>query len=163
MSKSRPSADNGQLELFELLRQISDRHQALLTEEVTPGSLDVDRSVRELVSRALKASALDRYEVASQMSKAMGREISKAMMDAFSSESKEGHRFPVSYLPAFVTVTKDRVLLKFLAEKAGGYFLEGEEALSLSYSNIQAQKRELARKEKIVRALIDSLRERSRG
>ena len=53
------------------------------------------------------------------MSDLVGREVSKTMLDAYTSESKEGHRLPAELLPAFCEATGDRLLE---SREAGGVF-----------------------------------------
>lgn len=63
------------------------------------------------------------------MSHLLGCEITKFMLDAWTAESKDGHRFPAEYLPAFCQVTGDREALTALAEAAGLFAMPGPDAL----------------------------------
>ena len=78
---------------------------------------------------AIKGCSLSRWEIAGKMSHLLGAEVSKFSLDAWTAESKEGHRMPAEYLPAFCQVTGDQGPLRILAEVAGLYALPGPDAL----------------------------------
>lgn len=75
------------------------------------GSLDIDNEIRAAVSQDIKYAhdstgrELSRYEVAARMSELTGHEITKSMLDNFSAESHEKHRFLCQFLPAFIIGT----------------------------------------------------------
>ena len=50
--------------------------------------------------------------------------MSEASLDAWVAETKEGHRFPAAYLPAFCRVTGSMEPLRVLTEAAGGYVVD---------------------------------------
>ncbi|HTX34340.1 MAG TPA: hypothetical protein VME43_04935 [Bryobacteraceae bacterium] len=62
---------------------------------------------------------MSRTEVALRLSRATGREIGQAMLDAYVAETKEGHRFPAELVPAWVYVMKSRRVLEVLCRQAG--------------------------------------------
>jgi hypothetical protein len=118
------------------------------------GSFDIDSELRHALSRALKDCDLSRYEVAAAISELVGAGVSKHMLDAYTAESHEGHKFPVQYLPAFVAVTGAAWVLDLIARKCGCIVLEGECATpnaaacagrSRNYNavNVSSQKRPL--------------------
>lgn len=91
--------------------------------------MNVSDRLRVAICAAMKGCPLSRWEVAGRMSHLLGCEISKYMLDAWTAESKDGHRFPAEYLPALCEVTGDRGPLKVLAETAGLFALPGPDAL----------------------------------
>jgi hypothetical protein len=98
------------------------------SEEV--GSKDVSVIVREVLSEILstvKATAGDRFEIASKMSRLCNRDISKYMLDRYCASADEW-RFPLEALPALVEATGSYDLLELIVEKCGCKLLRGEEA-----------------------------------
>lgn len=91
--------------------------------------MDIDRQFRALVSEAIKGSPLSRYTIAARMSELCGHEITKSMVDSWSAESKENHRFPAIFIPAFCEAVGSRDALTFLCEKAGTFNMKGPDAL----------------------------------
>lgn len=127
MAKTRKKIDThpGQKSLFALLDEIRQAEQASQDE----GSMLVRERLRVALSSALKNCSLSRWEVAGKMSHLLGCEITKFQLDAWTAESKDGHRFPAEYLPAFCRVTGDRQPLALLAEAAGLFAMPGPDAL----------------------------------
>ena len=140
----------GQLNLFDIIKKVSEVQKPIVQLEDIPGKLNIDATLRELVSIALKHTKFSRYEVAAKMSKLVGREITKSQIDTWSAESKENHRFPLAYLNAFIESTGDTTILRLICEKAGGYFIIGKDALKLELGKTYEQLKELSKKKKLI-------------
>jgi hypothetical protein len=123
MSKSRKRIDSTQASLFDLIQE------AAAASDDRAGTFDINLAFREAVSRALKECPLSRYQVAAGMSDLLGCEISKSQLDSWTAESKEQHRFPAVYLPAFCAVTGQLDILKMIGRPVGAYVLPGPDAL----------------------------------
>lgn len=99
------------------------------------GSLDFDSEFRAAVSFDLRHAQddtgreLSRAEVAAKMTDFTGSEITVSMLNNWSAESHERHRFPAQYLPAFVLASGSRRVFEVISRKAGLYALPGAEAL----------------------------------
>lgn len=159
MSNLKVDLDTPRPDIFAHMQQIAERQlPTAQVGSVSPGSLNIDAILREMINHSLKRSKLDRYRVAADMSRLIGKDISKAMLDAFSSESKEGHRFPAAYLAAFVVVTGDVSILAMLCQKVGGFFVPGENVLALQLARLQEEKLELDCREKMIRNLLESVK-----
>lgn len=158
MAKAEKRLDMGQLDIFEVIRRAAETQAALAGAGELPGRLNMEATLRELASAALKHTRRSRYEVAAEMSRLLGREITKSQLDSWSAESKEQHRFPLVYINAFCEATGDRQILRLLAEKAGGYFIEGEDALYTELGRLEQRKKELAEKEILIRQMLDKVR-----
>ncbi len=141
MSARRKRSDTRQVSLFDILREA----RAAAPPPADEGRLEVGEHLRAELRQALKHCPLSRWEVAGRMSTLLGREVSKYMIDAWTAESKEAHRFPAEYLPAFCEATGNREPLRVLAEAAGMFALPGPEAL-------RAEIQRLAEKERQIRA-----------
>jgi hypothetical protein len=103
------------------------------------GSLDVDRRFREAISSVLKDCKLSRYGVAARMSELTSTEITKTMLDSWTAESKENHRFPAIYLPAFCEAAGSAEPLAMLARLVGVFVLPSPDALRAEIQRIEEE------------------------
>ncbi len=149
--------DIGQISIFDVIKNISEQQKAASMPGVIPGRFNLEATLRELISIALKQTKLSRYEVAAEMSKHVGREITKSQIDSWSAESKENHRFPLAYLNAFVEATGDKTLIRLISEKAGGYFIEGEDALYTELGKIEKQENDLAKRKELIKKTLEQI------
>lgn len=140
MSKKKTAPDANQMSLLDLLRATSS-----IPKEHGEGALSLGGQLRVALSKALKDCPLDRFQVAGKMSSLLGREITRAQLDAWTAvcESHEGHRFPAEYLPAFRVATGSREPLRLLAEASGFYCLAGPDALRAEAQLLREKRREL--------------------
>lgn len=148
-------ANDMQPSLFELIREDEQRR----FNHIAPGSFNISCRLRSELSEGLKRSALSRYEVAARMSELTGVEITKSQLDSWTAESKEYHRFPAEYLPAYCEVTGYKEPLFIMSRLLQCYLLESKEALLSELGRIDQTKRDLSRKEKAVREFLTRLEE----
>jgi hypothetical protein len=120
-----------------------------------PGSYDISNQLRNILSNGLKQCQLSRWEVAAKMSELIDTEITKSQLDSWTAESKEGHRFPAEYLPAFCQVTSYYEPLRIMAELIGCHLLESKEALLADLGKIDQMKRNLLKREKEIRQYLE--------
>jgi benzoyl-CoA reductase/2-hydroxyglutaryl-CoA dehydratase subunit BcrC/BadD/HgdB len=73
------------------------------------------------------------------MSELTGQEITKSMLDNWSAESHEKHRFPCQFLPAFIISTGSRHAFDVLTRRAGLFALPGPEALRAEIQRIDEE------------------------
>lgn len=153
MAKTRTridKADPRQLSLFDLLQAA----QELRPQESVEGSLNVHTRLCHALTSAIKQSGpLSRWEIAGRMSHLLGTEITKFQIDAWTAESKEGHRIPAEYLPAFCTATGSREPLQILTDIAGLFCLPGPDALRAEIQRY-AEAEATARGEKLRRKTL---------
>jgi hypothetical protein len=149
MAKLKQRIDN-QASLFDLLKTYQDNISR------PAASFDLDRQFRESISQALKDCPLSRYQVAARMSELVGGEITKTMLDSWTAESKEGHRFPAIFLPAFCEVTGCSEPLKIMGKPVGVFVLPGPDALR---AEIQRSEEEINRKQAEKRKRLMFLKE----
>jgi len=141
-SKKRIAIENSkQRSLFDLIKEGREEN-----ERPAPGSLNIDIEFRELISQSLKECRYSRYIVAGKMSELTGVEITKTMLDSWTAESKEYHRFPAIFLPAFCVVTSTLNPLDFLSQKAGGFVLPGEDALRAETQALKEERNRINKK-----------------
>jgi hypothetical protein len=150
--KDRPVS--GQTSLFDII----EKYYPVDEKEKKPGSLNIKVQLRESLAEGIKQYQGSRYAVAAKMSELTGQEITKSMLDSWTAESKEGHRFPAEYLAAFCFVTGYKKPLELMARMIDCYLLESEEALLTELGKIEKQKRDLAMKEKGIKNFLDKMR-----
>lgn len=130
-------------ELFEIPRPMN--HQ--------PASLDHAKELRHLLSEALKKTTKSRFEVASRMSELTGHDISKAMLDAWTAESREAWRFPFEFAAAFEVACDTYCLTEFQARKRGCKAYAGDAVRQAEIGRIESQIDELATKLKALKKM----------
>ena len=123
MTKQGKRIDINQLSIFEIIQE------SAASAAPRTGSYDIDKAFREAVSRALKACPFSRYQVAAAMSELVGQDITKTMLDSWTAESKEQHRFPAIFLPAFCEATGQAEPLEMLGQSARLFVMAGPDAL----------------------------------
>jgi hypothetical protein len=133
-----------QTTIFEYLKKVEMLRSAQ-HDNPPSGSLDIDSEIRAAVSVDLKHAhdqagrELFRYEVAAKMSELTGTEITKSMLDNYSAESHEKHRFPCQFLPAFILATGGRRVFEVLSRRSGLFALPGPEALRAEIQRIDEE------------------------
>jgi hypothetical protein len=125
MAKLKQRIDTRQASLFDILKNYQEENIV----SRPAGSFDIDRQLRAMLSEALKHCPLSRWQVAARMSELTGQEITKAMLDSWTAESKEDHRFPAIFLPAFCEATGCNEPLKMMGKLVGMFIMPGPEAL----------------------------------
>ena len=148
----------GQIPLFDVIEEIQEKIEAKEgNTEMIPGSMNISVQLRNELSEGLKISMMSRHQVAARMSELAGVEITKSQLDSWTAESKEYHRFPAEYLPAFCMVTGYKKPLMMMARLVQCYLLESREALLAQLGKINQTKKDLARQEKTVMDLISKM------
>lgn len=86
-----------------------------------------ERKVNRLVGTILASDTRSRYVIAAAMSELLEEDISKSMLDAYSSPARDDHRVPFSRLAALVIVTSRQDLLREIMGDLGVSLLIGAE------------------------------------
>lgn len=105
-----------------------------------PSALNCGAEVAHLVSQALKDCPKDRYEVAAEMSRLTGKDVSKLMIDGWSSEARDNFNMPLYLVPAFECATESHTLTAWLANKRGARLYVGRDALEAGLGQLQARR-----------------------
>lgn len=135
MAKTKINFDTNQLSLFDILKNYHEQQSI----KKPAGSFDIDRTFREAISEALKRCPRSRWEVAGRMSELTGQEITKSMLDSWTAESKEQHRFPAIFLPAFCEAAGCGEPLKLLGRMVGVFVLPGPDALRAEIRKLEEE------------------------
>jgi len=123
---------------------------------LTEGSLHFANELCGVLAAALKRSSKSRYEIAARMSELLGTDVTKFQIDAWTAESRDGHRFPFEYAAAFEAACETTCLQELLARKRGSRILVGEDALLAELGRIGKAKVDLAAREKALKARMRS-------
>jgi hypothetical protein len=148
MAKNRHRIDQDprQLNLFDYIKQMNR-----IENPSSEGSLNIKERIRCALNDALKQSPLSRHQVAGEMSHLLGVEVTKTTIDSWTAESKDGHRIPAEYIPAFCKATDSYTALVILEEASGRFSMPGPEALRAqiqrSLERIRSEKTELRKME----------------
>jgi hypothetical protein len=147
---AKRTRDEKTLDLFE--------HKHLFAVE-TPrelgSALDFNSTLSGAMSRALdeaRENGLDRYEVAARMSKILGHEVSKGMIDAYTSQARDTHTISAVRFKAFVRATGCLWLWSVYLDGEGLTLLMGEEALHAQASLAEKRAKALLEEARQLRA-----------
>ncbi len=132
----------------------SKKANALLDNQLTflesaepePGSLDIDAALRATMSKAISRSGKSRYQIAAEMSELTSKDITKTMLDSWTSEARVEHRFPSAFLPAFCIACRNFDPLKLIGKFSSCEVLETSEAVYAEIARIERQKEDLDRR-----------------
>jgi len=128
MSKfhKRTDTNRDQLSLFDLIKQ---QHEERLQNEPKTGTLNVTLQLQEVIDKCIGQCPVSRDIIAGRMSELTGREITRAMLDSWTSSAKQKHRFPAEFLPAFCTAVSSDEPISFLARKSGIFTMPDKDVL----------------------------------
>lgn len=97
-----------------------------------PGSLNDDSMVRGVITASIKSCGISRQQIAERMSISLNYSVTERMLTAFTSESKELHRWPAAWDRAFCEAVGDSTLLRCRAEAAGFRVIDRDEIAILA-------------------------------
>ncbi len=150
MSKRKSKVDNRQLSLFDVIKECSAR----VTEQAQEGEMDIANVLRLALVEAIRQCPLSRHQIAGEMSHLLGVEVTKSTIDTWTAESKDRHRIPAEYLPAFCRATGNREPIRLLAERGDMFAMPGPEALRAEIQRLaEDESRARAEKRKRMRFL----------
>jgi hypothetical protein len=138
---ARHKTDPNQLSLLDVLKQEEER--MLLGLRDAPGALNMRSAVRNALYEMFKASPLNRWQIAAKMSELMDLEVTKYMLDAWTSESKEGHRFPMEFGPAACVASGNNKVIEVVCQPVGMFALGGPDALRSQKQQLNEQMAEM--------------------
>lgn len=108
------------------------------------GAMDFRAIVAALLSQMLaEAHAAnaehDRYWIAAYVSRLVGKEVSKSMLDGYTAEARETFNMPFYLVAALEVACGSKLLTEWLASVRGGRFLPGAEALDAEIGRLQGE------------------------
>lgn len=114
--------------------------------ETETGALDCRIVVCQLVAAVLKESPLDRHQIACEMSRLEGRTVSKLMLDAWASESREDHNIPFYQILVLEEVCHSHKLTDWHVAMRGGKVSYGKDVLEGELGKLELIKEDAAKK-----------------
>ena len=122
-----------------------------------PSSMDYRHEVAELVSATLKAADGDRYDIAARMSRLSGHEVSKYMLDAWSSTARDAYNVPFYQAPVIEAACDTYLFSNWLAAKRGGRLLVGKETLMAELGKLERMKADIAQKTRELKKIMGEM------
>lgn len=97
-------------------------------EPPSPGSMNDDGLIREIVTATIKNNPKSRQQIAEEMSRLIGSAVTERMLNSYTSEAAEQHRWPMQFTRAFCYVVQDWSLLRCIVERSNFYMITAAEA-----------------------------------
>lgn len=120
--------------------------------------MDFRPQLSHLVAEMIANCGFDRYEIAARASRLAGKEISKAMLDGYTAESRETFNLPIWLVPALECACESTALTGWLAEIRGGRLLLGQAALDAEIGRIERMRDDASEHLKQLRILRRNVR-----
>ena len=121
---------------------------------MTPGAWRFRGEIAHVMGEAIKACTKDRYQIAADMSRLLGREISVNTLDKYTSEASEEHIPNLETAIAFDAVTEQMALANLYASKLGCRVLPGKDSLLAELGRLEQMKGEIAKQEKAIKRVL---------
>ena len=119
--------------------------------------------LKRAMAQAIRECPYDRPTIAARMAQYLGlASISKASLDAYTAESKEGHDISLIRFKAFVRATGAVWLWDMVVSEDGLTLLEGDEARLAEIARLQQEQREIAASIKSLRSTPVAIKRRGR-
>lgn len=153
MTKTKQSLvnDPAQLNLFDAIRRDQEERTAQ-----RPGRMSVTARLNTAVKAGIKSAPKSREQIADDMAKLAGCEVTAAMINNWTAESHP-HRIPVDLLPAFCEAVGDFGPLLVLTDTAGIHTIEAPDKIRARLQKLEEQKQELDREKQKYAALLHEL------
>lgn len=84
-----------------------------------PGSLNDGNIVRRIITECIRNSDKSREAIAEEITNLVGEKVTVRMLNSYTSEAAELHRWPLQYTRAFCFAVSDWTLLRVIAEFSG--------------------------------------------
>jgi hypothetical protein len=123
----------------------------------------LDRKMSSAVARILKEDDRDRYDMAAAMSRLLDAEISKSMLDKYSSETSEEHNISWSRAWALIGASGRYDVLRDMVRLLGCDLVVGEEVLTVELGHVQAQIQRLQERHRQLRSIAPEIATRRGG
>lgn len=125
---------------------------------LTPGAWRFRGEISNVMSEAIKACSKDRYQIAADMSRLLGREISVNTLDKYTSEASEDHIPNLETSIAFDAATEQMALANLFASKLGCRVLPGKESLQAELGRLVQMKDDISKQEKAIKRILGETR-----
>lgn len=99
----------------------------------------LEQRISSMVGSVLNSDSRPREIIAARMSMLLGEDISRAMLDAYSSPAREDHKVPASRLLALIAATDRHDLLDPIMREIGAGLLVGDEIKTARIGHLSQQ------------------------
>lgn len=121
---------------------------------MTPGTWRFRGEIAHVMGEAIKSCTKDRYQIAADMSRLLGREMSVNTLDKYTSEASEDHIPNLETAIAFDAATEQMALANLFASKLGCRVLPGKDSLLAELGRLEQMKSEIAKQEKVIKRVL---------
>lgn len=125
-------------------------NEALFPTRTPAHSIDINRfraKLKRAMAQAIRECPHDRPTIAARMAQYLGLpSISKAMLDAYTAESKSTHDISLARFKGFVFATGAVWLWDMIVSEDGLLLLQGDEARLAEIARLQQEQRAVAQK-----------------
>lgn len=125
---------------------------------MVPCTMDYRATVAHVLADMLKRCELDRYDIAAQVSRMTGKDVSKYMLDAYTSEAREEFNLPAWLIAPIEAVCQSHDLTGWLASVRGCRLLVGEQALEHDLARWQRARDDADEKVRALKARLKGVR-----
>lgn len=140
--------DNLTGDLFEVVAAIPQPHP------MNSGAWRFRIEIAHVMGAAIAACGKDRYQIAADMSRLLGREVSTNTLDKYTSEAAEEHIPNLETAIAFDAATGQLALVDLFAKKLGCRVLPGKESLVAELGRLEVMKSDIAKQEKAIKRAL---------
>jgi hypothetical protein len=119
-----------------------------------PGAWNFRIEIAHVMGEAIRLADKDRYTIAADMSRLLGREVSVNTLDKYTSEAAEGHHPSLETAIAFDAATGALSLLAMYAAKLGCRVLPGKENLLAELGRLEQMKGQIAVQERAIKKVL---------
>lgn len=99
--------------------------------------MDYRATVSRMVSDMLDGAGMERAVVSAECSRLVGKEVSKYMLDAYSSPARADYNAPAYLMPALEAACATHAFSAWIADVRGGQLLIGAEALNAELGRLE--------------------------
>lgn len=119
-----------------------------------PGAWNFRVEIAHVMGEAIRTCTQDRYAIAADMGRLLGREVSVNTLDKYTSEAAEGHHPSLETAIAFDAATGQMALLAMYAAKLGAKVLPGKDSLLAELGRLEQLKGEIAAQERAIKKVL---------
>jgi hypothetical protein len=121
---------------------------------MNPGAWRFRIEIAHAMGEAIRECGKDRYQIAADMGRLLGRDISVNTLDKYTSEAAEEHHPSLETAIAFDAATGKLNLVALFAEKLGCRVLPGKASLLAELGRLEQMKGEIASQERAIKRVL---------
>ena len=114
------------------------------------GSYRSKEGIKEAIKKAIGSCELDREEIAKELSRLVGEDISIHTVNNWIAEGKTNRRFPLEYIAALTAITGDNEIIKTAIINTGLHILNDKEMPYYELGKIVAEEKKRKKRKKQV-------------